>query len=404
MEHELTLGEKIAYHRRRLSMSQRDLATEIGRSESWVSQVERGARTVDRLSVLQQVADALGISVSDLRSEVTEEPPERSSDVEALRLALTGHPALDAVIDSPAPLTRAELSRLRDRHERVWPLVHESRYDELEPLLTALIGDLEMAVRRASPDERSATFELLSSTYQAAAAMLARLGESDAAWVAADRSILVDENVTEPFAVIAGTFRMAHAFMGMRQLNAAHHVAERAAAVLKPRVDSPDASAEALSLYGAMHLVLAVVAARDGDRKAARAYLEEAQTIADRLGEDRDDFGTEFGPTNVAIHAVSVAADLGDAGEAIDLAKSVDVSRLSPERQFRLHLDVARAETQRRHLGEAVTALQKGREVAPEHFVAHPLPRETVRDLVQLAGRRITPELRDVARELGVLP
>lgn len=404
MEQGLSLGERVAYHRRRQGLSQRELAAELSRSESWVSQVERGARTVDRLSVLQQIADVLGVSVAELRSEVTAEASERRSDVERLRLALTGHPALDAVINPSSPLKKGEFRELQKRHERIWPLVHGSQYEKLEPLLTSLIAELESAVRRSEGDERMALFELLGSTYQAAAAMFTQLGESDAAWVAADRSVLVAENMAEPLAVIAGAFRMAHAFLGLRQLNEAQHVAERAAGVLKPQVEDPETSPEALSLYGAMHLVLTIVAARDGDRQAAHQYLQEARAIADRLGVDRNDFGTEFGPTNVAIHAVSAAVELGDAGEAIDLAKNVDTSRLSPERQFRFLLDVARAETQRRHLGEAIGALQKSRAVAPEHFLSHHLPRDIVRDLVQLAGRRVTAELRELARELGVIP
>jgi transcriptional regulator with XRE-family HTH domain len=37
-------GERIAYHRKRLGLSQVEFAGLIGRSESWVSQVERGVR------------------------------------------------------------------------------------------------------------------------------------------------------------------------------------------------------------------------------------------------------------------------------------------------------------------------------------------------------------------------
>jgi hypothetical protein len=75
-------------------------------------------------------------------------------------------------------------------------------------------------------------------------------------------------------------------------------------------------------MYGAFHLVLAVAAARDNERSLARQHLDTAATIAGRLGDrDRDDYGTEFGPTNVAIHAVSIAVELGDAGQAIELAQ-----------------------------------------------------------------------------------
>jgi transcriptional regulator with XRE-family HTH domain len=44
-----------------------ELSNLIGRSESWVSQVERGARHLDRLSVLRKVADALEVPVADLQ-------------------------------------------------------------------------------------------------------------------------------------------------------------------------------------------------------------------------------------------------------------------------------------------------------------------------------------------------
>ena len=50
------IGERIAIYRRRRGISQTVLAGLVGRSESWLSQVERGARSVDRLSVLIDMA------------------------------------------------------------------------------------------------------------------------------------------------------------------------------------------------------------------------------------------------------------------------------------------------------------------------------------------------------------
>jgi transcriptional regulator with XRE-family HTH domain len=62
-----SLGERIAFLRRDRGLSQVELGGLIGRSESWVSQVERGARQLDRISVIGKVAAALGVSVADLR-------------------------------------------------------------------------------------------------------------------------------------------------------------------------------------------------------------------------------------------------------------------------------------------------------------------------------------------------
>jgi transcriptional regulator with XRE-family HTH domain len=63
------VGERIAYHRKRMGLSQVEFAGLLGRSESWVPQVERGVRPLDRMSVLQRVADVLSVSVAELRRQ-----------------------------------------------------------------------------------------------------------------------------------------------------------------------------------------------------------------------------------------------------------------------------------------------------------------------------------------------
>jgi glutamate/tyrosine decarboxylase-like PLP-dependent enzyme len=127
----------------------------------------------------------------------------------------------------------------------------------------------------------------------------------------------------------------------------------------------------AIELPGNYDLVVAVIAGREGDRAAARQCVTTARRIAKRLRRDRNDYNTEFGPTNVELHAVAVAVDLGHAGGALDLAASVDASKLSAERQARFLVDVGRAHAQRRHVGEATAALLEAEQLAPEHVRGH---------------------------------
>ncbi len=54
-----TAGQRIARARRRRGLSQAVLAGLVGRSESWLSQVERGKRGVDSHSVLARLAEVL---------------------------------------------------------------------------------------------------------------------------------------------------------------------------------------------------------------------------------------------------------------------------------------------------------------------------------------------------------
>src|SRR5215472_10358408 len=135
----------------------------------------------------------------------------------------------------------------------------------------------------------------------------------------------------------ASMFRMAHVFLVLGRMNQAQHVAASTAQTLEPRITAKPAP-EVLSLYGGLHLVLAVAAARDNDRSLAHLHLDTAREIAEKLGADRNDYGTEFGPANVAVHAVNIAVELGDAGQAIELGQQVNLGGLSPERQARYYL------------------------------------------------------------------
>ena len=397
------VGEQIAYHRKRLGLSQVELAGLIGRSDSWVSQVERGVRAIDRLSVLQKVADALGVPVAELRGGEltdTDSSDTRPEAFESLRLTLTGHPAAGAVLgDAPSAVTDDQVFKLQELHSQVWPLVHASRYNELAPLVADLVPRLEQAVRaQASAEQARAARELLTDTYQAVAAMLAKIGEGDAAWIAADRAAFVAESTGNPLAVAASLFRMAHVFLSLGLLAQAQAVASATASGL----DRQSATPEALSLRGAFRLVLAIAAARENDRAQAYAYLDQARDIAAQIGADRNDYGTEFGPTNTALHAVAVAVELGDAGHALDLAHSIEPEQLSAERQARYSIDLASAHAMRRQIGESLRYLQVAEKLTPEQTRTHRVARAVARDLLQLSGSRVRPELRELAERFGV--
>src|SRR3954452_31515 len=103
-EYQVTLGRKRADARRRRGLSQPELARMIGRSVAWVSQVERGVRRIDRMSVLEILADALGIPLAELAAEspvvaaVNEEQPGAAG----LRLVLSGAWSLRAMLNGRA--------------------------------------------------------------------------------------------------------------------------------------------------------------------------------------------------------------------------------------------------------------------------------------------------------------
>ena len=154
-----------------------------------------------------------------------------------------------------------------------------------------------------------------------------------------------------------------------------------------------------MSLWGALTLQRAVIASRVNDPDTAYGHLERARQIAERLGEGRNDYNTEFGPANVALHEIAVAVELGDAGRALRTATTVDTSGLSAERRARMLIDVARAHAQRRQASEAVAALRQAEDITPEQVLTHDLVRQLVSDLLTMQDPPSS-ELRGLAARL----
>lgn len=57
------IAQRVSYWRIRRGLTQPVFAGRLGRSLSWVKKVEAGDRQLDRLSVLEQVADVLQVDL-----------------------------------------------------------------------------------------------------------------------------------------------------------------------------------------------------------------------------------------------------------------------------------------------------------------------------------------------------
>ena len=85
----MRIGERVAFYRARRGMTQRVLADLVGRSEDWVSKVERGVRDIRRIDLIVELARALRVELSDLLGQpVLVEDDNADDDVPAIRDAL----------------------------------------------------------------------------------------------------------------------------------------------------------------------------------------------------------------------------------------------------------------------------------------------------------------------------
>ncbi|MEV6654881.1 helix-turn-helix domain-containing protein [Streptomyces sp. NPDC051219] len=398
-------GRRVKEFRRAAGLGQPDLAARLGKSASWMSQVERGLIPVRNLDILRGLAYELGVALHKLEPSLPTAGPEEQPEpapvnyLDGARLLISGHPALDVLLPSAErtdeqPVSVADLAR---RVDTAWALAHRSEFAELTAELRTLVPALERAVRISDGDERTAGLRLLARTYQALSASFVRQDEADAAWVAADRAIGAAEASGQPLEVCAGMFRLAHAFVRLKRLDQGEHAARTALQTLRDHLGDRSPSPEESSIIGSLQLVLALVHSRAGRRADAKADIEAARKVAQAMGADRNDYDLEFGPTNVEIQAVATNVELGDAGEAIDIGEALDASDLSPERQARLLMDLGRAYVQRRQTGEALECLLRAEELAPEMLRSHTAARAAIRELVLISGDSAPPELLELA-------
>ncbi|ONK15838.1 transcriptional regulator [Streptomyces sp. MP131-18] len=314
-----------------------------------------------------------------------------------LRLVLSTAHSLKAILGQPET---PDVPALRAGVDRAWSLTHEGNYADLAELLEGLVPRLESATRAgASEQERAELFRLLASMYHTCSAALANLGEPETAWIAVDRAVVAAERAFDPLLMAAGAFRLSIVFIGARHYGQAAQVSGSAADALEPLAET--GQLEAVALRGALTLQRALAAGRLNQAEEAYKHLRLAKELAERVGEGRNDYSTEFGPTNVALHEVTVAVDLGDAGIALRAAGAVDPSGLSLERQARFGIDLVRAHTQRRQVDEAVTALVNVRQTLPEMFRAKPAVKQLVADLLVMSSLPSN-QLLALASELGV--
>lgn len=317
------------------------------------------------------------------------------SAAERLRVLLAGTHSLGAMLaDHPAP----SLAWLRARTDRACALARASRYPELADLLADLLPGLAAAVRKFPGADQADGYELMAVAYQSCSAALARLGEAEAAWIAADRAMAAAERAGNLLLMAASAQRLAAVFVSAGRYALAEETARTTISALRGRARLGDL--DAVALCGGLILLRAVVAARDGRQAAAYLQLARARQLAWRLGPDRSGVAPEFGPDYVALYEIAVSVDLGDAGQALRVAAATDLTSLSPGRQARLLIDVARAFTLCEQPGDALGALLRAESIRPGYLRDSDRARRVVTDLRDLDGPAPA-GLADLAARLG---
>ncbi|MER5210591.1 helix-turn-helix transcriptional regulator [Streptomyces sp. NPDC002838] len=400
----LTIGERVAWYRRRRGMPQEVLAGLVGRTVDWLSKAENNRLELDRLSVIKSLADALDVSLGDLLAEPTLMDWTQDSGnrtVPALRSALMNYRQLTPLLGLPTEGEPTQLEELRSSVTEVMDAYQASRYAFATRRLPLLLTDALIAAQAYEGTDREEANELLALTYQSAAMVLGKVGEVDLAWIAADRGLGAAQQSGNS-AVTGSLFRsVAHCLLTTGRFDAAVQLVGDAADYLRPGLTG--ASHDFLSIYGTLFLAGSMGAARADDRSTVREFLAEADQAARQLGRDANHMWTAFGPTNVDIHRVATAAEMGDMQVAIDLGPQIDTSGLPTERRTRHNIEVARALSAHNRIDDALAMILEAESWAPEQVRSHYLARELVLTWVRNHRGRPSQEMAGLADRLHVV-
>ncbi len=400
----LSIGERIAWYRRRRGVSQEVLAGLIGRTTDWLSKVENGHIMLDRLSVIKALADQLDVQIGDLIAEpslLDWTADVNGSTVPALREALMDYRQASPLIGVARESEPPDLDILRREVGSAWSSYQDSRYARATRLIPSVLADAQRAAHTYEGDELLRAQGLLAMAYQGAAMVLTKIGEADLAWIAADRGLAAAHASGNPV-IIGSLFRsVAHCLLANGRFEAAKQLTADAGTYLQQHIAEP--SPELLSVYGTLFLAGSMAAARSDDRPTAQTFLKEADESARRLGQDANHMWTAFGPTNVAIHRVGTAMEFGDVQVALDQGPRIDASALPIERRVRHGLELARAYTAHNEPDQALSFVLDAEELAPEQVRYHYLSRQLVTKWVRQQRGKPSYQLAELARRLRVI-
>src|SRR5262249_38798236 len=191
---------------------------------------------------------------------------------------------------------------------------------------------------------------------------------------------------------------VAFALLSTNRLEPAMRLVESGAEYLEGEIAGDNTN---LSVYGMLFLAGSMAAARFGDGSKTADYLDEANNAAQRLGGNANHLWTAFGPTNVAIHPVNTAAELGDNQTLLGWGITLKTDAVPAERRARYLMDVARTHSLIGNREDALGAIIAAERIAPEQVRQHYLSRKVVAALIRSAPGKPSIELDKLARRVN---
>ncbi|MGW4089681.1 helix-turn-helix domain-containing protein [Nocardia sp. NPDC004750] len=392
---ESSIGVRIRQFRGK-ALTQRQLADQAGVSVDLVRKLEQGGRQTASIASLQKIARALDVDIADLigkRQGVPSTNPD--AGIVAIRRALT---PVDDLLGETREEEAVSLDDGRRSVEYAWGAYWSGRYELLTSILPPGLTQLRATVHAARNGSVAPANELLARMYWVTGCTLVHLGQTDPAFLAIRQALAAAELGNDPLLLATIRGSVAWQLLVQGRYDESRGVALNAAATLEP---SGDVTPAHLSAYGSLVLQGATAAGRAQDVHDALSLVEAASEVALRIGTDRQDYETYFGPSQVVMQTVDVNISSERYPEALAAAKDMPVNGSLPQASRARHLaDTAVALTRTGRHQRALDALLTAERVGGADWLKYQsLPRHIVSELLD-HDRKVP--LRAFARRIGV--
>ncbi|MCA6095850.1 helix-turn-helix domain-containing protein [Streptomyces sp. SCA3-4] len=380
------IGRRARRARLRLGMPQADLAAALGKSQGWVSKMERGLIELDRVGLLNQVASELHIHPNDLIGRpYSSSPAENQWQVAAASILRELRrydlaPVFDGTPRSSVVLWQdmKRLHRLRDAAANVAIL----------RCLPDLFREARALAEVSAGHEREEAFAVYAVCCKFAHTAAHALGHPELVAMACERAAWSAQLSGDPLMPAVADWMRVWDMWATADWSDALALSDKALRSVQSEYDEGDPLA--LRLWGTLQLRAAVSAARAGNQRETEDRIGHARAASERVdayvgAPVYDRHSLTFSAGNVEVHSISVALEMGDQTKALAINRRADVAvleRLPNSRRSHHHMDVARAWLWDGNRDKAVAELEKAERIAPQLIRNHPIARATLRKIV----------------------
>ncbi|MFI0716759.1 helix-turn-helix domain-containing protein [Streptomyces inhibens] len=405
MAHELeeqeAIGRRIKRRRLSLGMPQPDLAAAVGKSQAWISKVEKGRIELDRAALINSIAAALHCHPNDLidRPYVGTAPDNQWQAAAASILRELRRYDLTPVFDG-TPRTSAalwqdmkRLHRLRDAAANIAILRS----------LPDLLREAHALAEASAGHEQEEAFGIYAVCCKFAHTAAHALGHPELIATACERASWASRLSGDPVMPAVADWMRVWDMWATADWTDATALADKALHSIESHYEQ--GAPLAVRAWGSLQLRAAVSAARANNAVEADHWIGLARQAAERADSGSrapvdDRHSLTFSTGNVTIHGINVALEMSNQTKALRLNEAANPQQLAAlpnSRRGHHRMDLARAWLWDGDRHKALGELREAEKLAPQLVRNHPIARATLRKIVYAERASTREQLRGMS-------